>query len=129
MFTTAIIFMVVAAAETRPEISSLTSVTQGELTAQGKPSPVTDDFGFVFNAPMQIPALTPNPSSSLVTPAKYRTSLLRTSIHRRSLNRLSINSYAPISTAGRMIALRMTAPMRNKIAIHFYVFELCRLLC
>ena len=109
-------------------ISSM-QVVQGEYKAQGTPTPVSDDYGLVFNAPAQVPALAPNPSSMLVTPAKYRTSLMRTNILRRSLNRLISNVYAPISVTGRLVVERMTSPLRCGPAVHFYVFELCRLLC
>lgn len=101
----------------------------GEYEAQGTPSPIADDYGFLFNAPVQTPALTPSQSSRLVTTAKSRTSLMRTNILRRNINRLSDNLYTPIAAAGRLIVERMSAPLRHMRAILFYVLELCRLLC
>ncbi|MBQ9556945.1 MAG: hypothetical protein IJV05_12060 [Muribaculaceae bacterium] len=102
---------------------------QGEFKAQGVPQPVTDDYGLVFNAPVQVPAFTPNQSSRLVTIAKNRVSLMRTNILRRSSNRLSDNIYTPIAATGRLVIERMSAPLRETRAVHFYVLELCRLLC
>lgn len=102
---------------------------QGEFTAQGVPQPITDDYGSVFNAPAQIPALAPNQSPRLVTLAKNRVSLMRTNILRRNINRLSNSFYTPIAAAGRLTVERMSAPLRHLRVIHFYVLELCRLLC
>jgi len=102
---------------------------QGQYTAQGIPGPITDEYGFLFNAPVQIPALTPNKSSRLVTPAKYRVSTMRPNTLRRTVNRLSANIYTPIAATGRLIIERMSAPLRHTRAVHFYVLELCRLLC
>lgn len=102
---------------------------QGEFTAQGTPEPITDEYGFLSNAPVQIPALTPNQSSRLVTMAKSRVSLMRTNILRRSANRLSANIYTPIAATGRLIIERMSAPLRHTRAVHFYILQLCRLLC
>lgn len=101
----------------------------GEFKAQASPGPVTDDYGSVFNAPAQIPAITPNQSSRLVTTAKYRTTLMRTNILRRNANRLSANLYTPIAATGCLVVERMSSPMRHTRAVHFYVLELCRLLC
>ena len=91
--------------------------------------PITDEYGFLSNAPVQIPALTPTQSSRLVSPAKYRLSSMRTNILRRNINRLSNNFYTPIAATGRLTVERMSAPLRHLRAIHFYVLELCRLLC
>jgi len=102
---------------------------QGEYEAEGKPQPVTDEYGFLSNAPVQIPVLTPTQSSRLVMPAKYRVSLMRTNILRRSANRLSNNIYTPIAATGRLVIERISAPLRHTRAVHFYVLELCRLLC
>ncbi len=105
------------------------SAIQGEYKAPADSQPVTDEYGFLNSAPVQIPALTPSQSSRLVTPAKYRVSLMRTNILRRSTNRLSANIYTPIAATGRLIIERMSAPLRSMRAVHFYVLELCRLLC
>lgn len=112
-----------------PQQAAPAHESAGELEAQGLPTPIADDYGFLYNAPVQTPALTPNQSSRLVTPAKYRTSLMRTNILRRNVNRLSANLYTPIAATGRLVVERMSAPLRHLRAIHFYVLELCRLLC
>lgn len=109
-------------------VSSLDATPPGEFSALGTPIPVTDDYGLVFSAPVQIPILVPNQPLNSVSPVKYRTSL-RTNIHRRYTNRQSANIYTPIAASGRMTVERMSAPLRHTRAIHFYVLELCRLLC
>lgn len=107
-----------------------TALPQGELSAVGTSLAVTDDYGFVFTAPAQSPVVLPTQSSRLVTPLKYRLSLIRSNILRRNANRLSNNVYTPVATtAGRLVAERISAPLRYWPAVRFYVFELCRLLC
>ncbi len=108
---------------------ALTRDFQGEYTTQGRPAPLADDYGFMFNAPVQTPALIPNQSSQLVVPAKYRTASMRTNILRRNANRMSANIYTPLAATGRLVIERMTAPLRCPRAVHFYVYELCRMLC
>ena len=108
---------------------ALPVVAGGEIKAQETPPSVVDDYGFTLNAPAQVPALTPNPLSRVVTTVKYRTSH-HTSSTRRNVNRLSDNLYCPIAADGRLVVERMTAPLRHHTRpIHFYVLELCRLLC
>ena len=124
---TIVLLLTLTLGEACREVSSLDTPT-GEFKAQGTPTPVTDDYGLVLNAPVQTPVLIPNQSSQLVAPAKYRT-MLRANIHRRSANRLSANIYTSIAATGRLIMEQMSAPMRSPRAVHFYVLELCRLLC
>ncbi len=113
----------------QPVDAALPSEAHGQLKAQGMPEPVTDQYGFLYNAPVQIPSLTPNQSPRLVTPAKYRVSTMRPNTLRRTVNRLSDNIYTPIAATGRLVIERMSAPLRPTRAVHFYVLELCRLLC
>jgi len=113
-----------------PSQVTLTQAIQGELkTADHKTEPATGDHSLLCNVPSQIPSLLPNQSSRLLTLAKYRTSTLRTNILRRNTNRLSDNFYTPIAATGRLVIERMSAPLRHTRANHFYVLELCRLLC
>jgi hypothetical protein len=115
--------------EELPANAASACAIQGEYEAEGRPLPITDEYGFLSNAPVQIPALTPTQSSRLVSPAKYRLSSMRTNILRRCSNRLSANIYTPIAATGRLVIERISAPLRHTRAVHFYVFELCRLLC
>lgn len=125
----AVVLLTMMLGETCRDVSSL-GIPQGEYTAQSStPQPIADDYGMVFNAPVQVPTLLPNQSLRLVAPAKCRTSLMRTNLLRRCANRLSTNIYTPLASTGQLVVERLTAPLRNTNAVHFYVFELCRLLC
>ncbi|MBR3451247.1 MAG: hypothetical protein IKH25_00065 [Muribaculaceae bacterium] len=102
---------------------------QGEYRTKGTPEPFTDEYGFLCSAPVQTPALTSNPSTRLVTPSKHRVPSVRPSSLRRTVNRLSVNVYTPLAATGCLVTERMSAPMRHPRAVHFYILELCRLLC
>ena len=103
--------------------------TRGELKSNDEPAPISHDGCPVLNAPAQLPTIVPSQSSRLVTPAKYRTTLMRTNILRRSANRLCDNIYTPLALSGLFIVERVSAPVRNFRAVYYYVITLCRLLC
>ena len=102
---------------------------QGELTSNDEPAPFSHDGRMLLSAPAQIPAIVPSQSSRLVTPAKYRTTLMRTNILRRSANRLCDNIYTPLALSGQFIVERVSSPLRKSRAVKYYVLTLCRLLC
>ena len=104
-------------------------LTQGELKSHDEPAPFTHDGCMLLSAPAQIPAIVPSQSSRLVTPAKYRTTLMRTNILRRSEGRLLDNIYAPLAMTGQFVVERLTSPLREPRAANYYVITLCRLLC
>lgn len=104
-------------------------LTRGELTSNDDPAPFSHDGCQVLSAPAQIPAIVPSQSSRLVTPAKYRTTLMRTNIMRRSANRLCDNIYTPLALSGQFVVERLTSPLREPRAANYYVITLCRLLC
>lgn len=125
-----VVLLTMMLGETCRDVSSQ-GFPQSEYKAQeSSQPPITDDYGMVFNAPVQVPTLLPNQSLRLVAPTKCRTSLMRTQLLRRCANRLSTNIYTPLASTGQLVVERLTAPLRrHNHTVHFYVFELCRLLC
>ena len=125
----AVVLLTMMLGETCRDVSLL-GISASEYKAQESSQlPIADDYGMVFTAPVQVPTLLPNQTLRLVAPAKCRTSLMRTNLLRRCTNRLSTNIYTPLASTGQLVVERLTAPLRNTNAVHFYVFELCRLLC
>lgn len=100
----------------------------GELRPDGSAIPATHDDAQVLSAPVQVPAIVPSQGSRLLTPAKYRTTLMRTNILRRSANRLSDNVYAPLALSGQFVVERVSSPLPHR-AVYYHVITLCRLLC
>lgn len=125
-----VVLLTMMLGETCRDVSSQ-DFPQSEYKAQeSSQPPITDDYGMVFSAPVQVPTLLPNQSLRLVAPTKCRTSLMRTQLLRRCANRLSTNIYTPLASTGQLVVERLTAPLRrHNHTVHFYVFELCRLLC
>ena len=99
----------------------------GEIN-DGSTIPVTSDDAQVLSAPVQVPAIVPTQGSRLLSPAKYRTTLMRTNILRRSANRLSDNVYAPLALSGQFVVERVSAPLPHR-TVYYHVITLCRLLC
>lgn len=99
----------------------------GEIN-DGSTTPVTSDDTQVLSAPVQVPAIVPTQGSRLLTPAKYRTTLMRANILRRSAVRLSDNVYAPLALSGQFVVERMSSPLPHR-AVYYHVITLCRLLC
>ena len=99
----------------------------GEIN-DGSTTPVTSDDAQVLSAPVQVPAIVPTQGSRLLTPAKYRTTLMRANILRRSAVRLSDNVYAPLALSGQFVVERMSSPLPHR-AVYYHVITLCRLLC
>lgn len=103
--------------------------TQGQLKSNDESTPLSHDECQMLSAPAQQPALVPSQSSRLVTPAKYRTTLMRTNILRRSANRLCDNVYTPLALSGQFVVERVSAPLHKSRVVNYYVITLCRLLC
>lgn len=116
-------------AATQHETVPYPDIPQGELTSNSESTPFTHDGCQMLSAPAQIPAVTPSQNSRLLTPLKYRTTLMRTNMLRRSVNRLLDNIYAPLSSTGQFTVERLTTPLREPRAVNYYVITLCRLLC
>ena len=104
-------------------------LSSGQLKCSDDSTPNSHDGCWILSAPAQIPAIVPSQNSRLVTPAKYRTTLMRTTILRRSFNRLFDNIYAPLSITGQFVVERLTHPLREPRTVNYYVITLCRLLC
>ena len=100
----------------------------GEIKSDGTSTPVHQDEAQTLSAPVQVPAIVPSQGSRLLTPAKYRTTLMRTNILRRSANRLSDNVYAPLALSGPFVVERVSSPLPHR-AVYYHVITLCRLLC
>lgn len=110
-----------------PELTNEASVEgKQDCTMPGKEEERSSEM---LSAPAQLPAIVPSQSSRLVTPAKYRTSLMRTNIMRRSANRLCDNIYTPLALSGQFVVERVSSPLRKSRAVNYYVITLCRLLC
>ena len=116
-------------AATQQNALSDPEMSRGELKSHDDPTPFSHDGSYVLSAPAQLPAIVPSQSSRLVTPAKYRTTLMRTNIMRRSANRLCDNIYTPLALSGQFIVERVSSPMRKTRAVYYFVITLCRLLC
>lgn len=106
-----------------------TEPARGELKSNDAPTPFSHDGCQLLSAPAQLPAIVPSQSSRLVTPAKYRTTLMRTNILRRSSNRLCDNIYTPLALSGQFVVERVSSPVRKSRAVYYFVITLCRLLC
>ena len=120
----------VGTAATQRDAMSDPGQAWGELKSDNGATPLSSQDGCqMLSAPAQLPALVPSQSSRLVTPAKYRTTLMRTNILRRSANRLCDNIYTPLALSGQFIVERVSSPMRKSRAVIYYVITLCRLLC
>jgi len=119
----------VGTAATQRDAMSDPGQAWGELKSDNGATPLSQDGCQMLSAPAQLPTLVPSQSSRLVTPAKYRTTLMRTNILRRSANRLCDNIYTPLALSGQFIVERVSSPMRKSRAVIYYVITLCRLLC
>lgn len=120
---------VTSIAATHQDASSDPELMRGELKSHDEPTPFSHDGYEMLSAPAQLPAIVPSQSSRLVTPAKYRTTLMRTNIMRRSANRLCDNIYTPLALSGQFVVERVSSPVRKSRAVNYYVITLCRLLC
>jgi len=116
-------------AATQQDVTPDPELTQEELKSSDDTTPFSQDGYQLLNAPAQVPALVPSQSSRLLTPAKYRTTLMRTTMMRRSANRLCDNIYTPLAVSGQFVVERVSSPMRKSRAVNYYVITLCRLLC
>lgn len=116
-------------AATHQGTSSDSELIRGELKDNDEATPFSHDGYQMLSAPAQLPAIVPSQSSRLVTPAKYRTTLMRTNIMRRSANRLCDNIYTPLALSGLFVVERVSSPVRKSRAVYYYVITLCRLLC
>ena len=119
----------ISIAATQQNASSNPELMRGELKSQDEPTPFSHDGCQMVGVPTQLPAILPSQSSRLVTPAKYRTTLMRTNIMRRSANRLCENISTPLALSGQFIVERVSSPVRKSRAVNYYVITLCRLLC